>query len=448
MISLYTLSLTGTITSLNPSFEQITGWPREEWIGKHFTQLLHPDDIPSATELFERSLDGETDGSCELRFLAKDNCYVIGEFTITPLLQNDQEMLGIAFDITERKKTEEQLTILMEELHIEKEFSDAIFNNTSSGIMVLDREGNVLKINHSGAEILEMDYAEISRNNITTVYPETQEMLTIDTRVSREVTISLPDGKNRPIGFANSALLDDGGANKGVIVVFRDLTEIKELQEEVRRKQHFEAMGKVMSGVAHEIRNPLFAIQSIAQILEREIEFPQHDTLIKAILKETSRMRHLVDELLLYGKPSKLNLAEVDMSTFVTELNQHVATRKPGVLLSSSIPPNTIIRADRDKIRQVFLNLLNNALDAESKTITIASAKRSAHIIVSLIDDGTGMKKQDLERIFDPFYTTKREGTGLGLSICKKIIEDHGGSIEVRSGEGQGTTVTLTFRKP
>ena len=203
-----------------------------------------------------------------------------------------------------------------------------------------------------------------------------------------------------------------------------------------------------MSGVAHEIRNPLFAIQSIAQILEREIEFPQHDTLIKAILKETSRMRHLVDELLLYGKPSKLNLAEVDMSTFVTELNQHVATRKPGVLLSSSIPPNTIIRADRDKIRQVFLNLLNNALDAESKTITIASAKRSAHIIVSLIDDGTGMKKQDLERIFDPFYTTKREGTGLGLSICKKIIEDHGGSIEVRSGEGQGTTVTLTFRKP
>jgi two-component system sensor histidine kinase HydH len=447
MISLYTLSPTGIITSLNPSFEQITGWSRDTWIGKHFTQLIHPDDIPSATELFQRSLHGETDISCELRVLAKDNRYVIGEFTITNPIQRERELLGIAFDITERKKTEEQLTMLMEELHTEKEFSDAIFNNTSSGIMVLDREGNVLKINHSGAEILKADHEEISGKNITAVYPETKEMLTIDMMVGREVAISLHDGKKRPIGFNSSALFDNVGVNKGVIVVFRDLTEIKELQDEVRRKQHFEAMGKVMSGVAHEIRNPLFAIQSIAQILEREIEIPQHEALIKAILKETSRMRHLVDELLLYGRPSKLNLTDVDLGTVVTELKQYAKTRKPDVPLSFSIPPLTVIRADRDKLMQVFLNLINNALDAGSKTITVAVTRRNAHITVSLIDDGTGIKGQDLERIFDPFYTTKREGTGLGLSICKKIIEDHGGSIEVQSGEGQGTTVTLTLRE-
>ncbi|MDA8433318.1 MAG: ATP-binding protein [Nitrospiraceae bacterium] len=333
------------------------------------------------------------------------------------------------------------------ELKTEKEFSDAIFSCASSGIMVLDGDGRVLKMNAVGAEILRVDAGDAVGQKITGIYPEMEDMRALSEGLGREMTITLPTGEALPIGFANSRLLASGDDEKGVIVLFRNLAEIKRLQAEVRKKEHFATMAKVISGVAHEIRNPLFGISSIGQILERELDSPQHKALAQAMLRESDRMKRLIEELLLYTKPSRLEIKEVDLATLFEELGHYMKAKREALSLSIAVPPLTTIKADPDKITQVFLNLLNNAVDAARKEILLSARTSGNDVEVRITDDGPGIKEADLVRVFDPFFTTKKGGTGLGLPICKKIVEDHGAAIEIFSGENRGTTVTLVFRR-
>ena len=332
-------------------------------------------------------------------------------------------------------------------LQAEKKFSEAIFNYAASGIMVLDKTGRVLKINRTGGDILRVDMEEITGRKITDVYPETKEMLHSHSGLGREIAIALPNGTSIPVGFTGSPLQDSPDYAEGTIILFRDLSEIKRLQAEVRKREHFETMGQVISGVAHEVRNPLFGISSIGQILERELESPQHQALIQAMLKETNRMKRLIEELLLYTRPSRLDLKDVDMGILMEELRHFANAKRPDVLFSVNTPPLLMLRADRDKITQVFLNLINNAIEVAKSSITVSAVASGGMTKIVVADDGTGILEQDMDRIFEPFFTTKKGGTGLGLPICKKIIEDHGGAIEVRSSKGKGTIVTLSFRQ-
>lgn len=332
------------------------------------------------------------------------------------------------------------------ELKDQKEFSDAMFNSAVSGVMVLDKGGAILRINQAGSDIFQLIPRQLNVCRITDLYPETGEMLRlIGKNTGKEVTITLKDGRTRPIGFSNSPLLDKNGEEKGIFVVFRDLTEIKELQDELRKKQHFESMGKIISGVAHEVRNPLFAIQSITQILEREIESDSQQDLIRALLKETHRMKNLVDELLLYSRPSRLNVSDVDFATLLPEIEHYARAKDRDVHVITSVAASSAVRADRDKLVQVFLNLVNNSLGAGAGSIRIDVENSLRGVTVSFADDGIGIRKEDMGKIFDPFFTTKREGTGLGLPICKKIIEEHGATLDILSEEGKGTTAKVCF---
>ncbi|HYQ48727.1 MAG TPA: PAS domain S-box protein, partial [Thermodesulfovibrionales bacterium] len=169
-------------------------------------------------------------------------------------------------------------------LRRQKEFSDAIFDSTTSGIMVLDKAGKILKINRAGAALLGKCTRVIEGRPITELCPETLPFLSVDAGLGHEILLTAAEGNSVPIGFSNSLLRDAHGHEEGVIVLFRDLSEVKKLQAELKKKDHFVTMGKVVSGVAHEVRNPLFGITSIGQILEREIEEPQHRALVSAML--------------------------------------------------------------------------------------------------------------------------------------------------------------------
>ena len=331
------------------------------------------------------------------------------------------------------------------ELRSEKELSDAIFTSAASGIIVLDREGRVLKINDVGAEILDTNAEAVTGAKIAEIYPEASEMLLLGTGVSREVTITLTRGDCVPVGFATSPLFGSNRREEGVIVLFRNLTEIKRLQSELRKKEHFETMAKVISGVAHEIRNPLFGISSIGQILERELDSSQHKALTQAMLKETDRMKRLIEELLLYTRPSRFDIREIDIGILIEELLHHIKAKRDDITFSLNIIPLTVM-ADRDKIMQVFLNLLNNAIDSAKCSVSMSVKTVDNKAVIVISDDGPGISEKNLHRVFEPFFTTKKGGTGLGLPICKKIIEDHGGTIEIQSEEGKGTSVVLTFR--
>jgi PAS domain S-box-containing protein len=340
----------------------------------------------------------------------------------------------------------------LERLRFEKtltsanEFSDAIFNSTSSGVMVLDKEGHVLKINLIASEILGVSLSEIIGKRITDIYPEIKDMLLYETELGREVTITLPDSGSLPLGFSNSPLYHSSEAQEGTVILFRDLTEVRKLQAELKKKEHSETVSMIISGVAHEVRNPLFGITSIGQILEKEIELPQHKILTQAMLKEAGRMKRLIDELLLYTKPTNLVIQDVDANILFEEIQNHVRTKRDNISIALNIATFMTLRVDMDKIRQVFLNLLNNAIDAAKSSITISARPVDGYIEIIVTDDGAGIRKEHLSKVFDPFFTTKKGGTGLGLPICRKIIEDHEGSINIASSEETGTTVTLLLK--
>ena len=447
---IFTLSAGGLITSLSPSFETVTGWTRDEWIGRHFSQLLHPDDIELATEMIRRILQGERLPSFELSARARGGDYVIAEFTGTSHLRDGKRIgiFGIARDVTERKKVDQDLKNIMRELSIEKDFSDAIFESTESGIAVLDKKGRLLRINRAGADVLEVEAEGALGKNIAEIDPVLSKLAVAGRSLNNEVTLTTSGGVEKPIGFSTSPLRDADGRETGTIVVFRDLREIKKLQKELRKKEHSESMGKVISGVAHEIRNPLFGISSIGQILERELEAPSHTVLIRAMLKEAGRMRRLIDELLLYTRPARLDIRTVDVEGLLAEMLLYAKAKSEKTAYSIHVPPLLAIRGDRDKIIQVFLNLLNNAIDAAKTSISISAGRTPDGMVeIEVTDDGAGINQEDTAKVFEPFFTTKKGGTGLGLPICRKIMEDHGGAIRIRSSAAEGTTVTISFRE-
>jgi PAS domain S-box-containing protein len=333
------------------------------------------------------------------------------------------------------------------ELLRQKDLSDAVFHNVSSGLMVLDKSGRLLKLNRPGEEILRISESDTRGIKLTEIYPEARDMVSASEKHSGEIVIRAPDGTNVPLGFTNSLLIEPTIREGGIIVIFRDLTEIKRLQEELRKKQHFETVGKVMAGVAHEIRNPLFGISSIGQILEGEIKSEQHHSLIQAMMKEIYRMKNLIEEFLLYSRPSKLNFVEVDLAGLIDKMKHHIRAKKPEVVLDVSADPGVLVYADFDKVTQVFLNLVDNAIDGGCRMMEISVKTVDNAVRISVSDDGVGMKKEVLEDALEPFFTTKKEGLGLGLPICKKIIEDHGGTFDIQSVQGEGTKVTLMFFK-
>lgn len=333
-----------------------------------------------------------------------------------------------------------------DELMQQKGLSDAIVSSVKSGIMVLNPDGYIQKINPAGARILNLDVEEMSGKKLTDIYPESGPMLVFDNEVAQEVELTLSGGNRVPIGYTNSPLPAKFKDKKEIIVVFKDLTEIKQLQAELRRKQRFEAMGKVIAGVAHEIRNPLFGISSSAQILEREISSEKYQGLFRAMLKEVARLNNIVNELLFYSRESKLEIADIDIDEFVRQFQHYIKSKKDDIVLNLDTKPHTMVEADHEKLAQVFLNIINNAIDAGCKTIDIASRRSDDRAYITVKNDGAAISQKDVERIFDPFFTTKKEGTGLGLAICKKIIEDHGGEVEIFSSEREGTVFTITLK--
>lgn len=433
----------------NDSLEQLTGYQAHELRGGSICSmktLVLPEDGLHIIPVVEAAISNNEPFQVEYRLHSRNNGLRHFVERGKPVQGPDRKPLyvdGVIFDITDQKRVEEEMKNLFSSLRAEKEFSEAIFNHTASGIMVLDKEGEILKLNRTGREILQAYEDRLEGKKITDVYPEMRAMLSLRADDPKEITISLPDSTVIPLGFNTSPLINSSAGPEGIIVVFRNLSEVKKLQAELRKREHFKTMEKVISGVAHEVRNPLFGISSIAQILDREIESPQHKALIEAMLKETDRMKRLIEELLLYTRPARMDIREFDLGPLVEEVTYYAKARREDIDLSVNVSPVLKIRADRDKLTQVLLNLLNNAVYAAVKIVSVSAGAAEDGIRIRVVDDGAGIRSEDLDRVFDPFFTTKRGGTGLGLPICRKIIEDHGGTIGLTSSTGHGTAVTI-----
>jgi two-component system sensor histidine kinase PilS (NtrC family) len=266
------------------------------------------------------------------------------------------------------------------------------------------------------------------------------------------------DGTSLILGFSISPLKDSSDREMGNILIFQDLTRLREMEDHLKRADRLAAVGKMAAGIAHEIRNPLASISGSIEILKDDPgSSPQNQQLMGIVLREVNRLNTLIADFLLFARPFSPGKEKIHLNHLIEEILQ-MLTNGPDfnrrIRLETQFQDDLHIQGDPHQIRQVFWNLFINAAQAmpEGGTLRVELRKNSfppaisggrVHGEISVIDSGTGIGEEELEKIFDPFYTTKERGTGLGLSIVHSIVEGYGGKVTVQSRKGKGSVFSV-----
>lgn len=230
----------------------------------------------------------------------------------------------------------------------------------------------------------------------------------------------------------------------GTVIVIEDITEMYQLEEEIRRADKLSAIGVMASGVAHEIRNPLGIVKTIAQTIKSSDRIDEMDLEgINIIIEEVDRANSVIKEILDFSKVEKGELLISNVYELVNDVIKitHKFAENNLVSIETDVEDNLYCMMDVSKMKQVLMNLIMNAVDAmpDGGTVRISGKKQNEKVVLQVLDSGFGISEKQLDNIFNPFYTTKDKGTGLGLSITHKIIKDHNGSIKVKSTTEKGT---------
>ncbi|MEM7646945.1 MAG: ATP-binding protein, partial [Pseudomonadota bacterium] len=250
-----------------------------------------------------------------------------------------------------------------------------------------------------------------------------------------------------------SHLVDEKGEAQGRIVSFQDNTHLRALEKRLRQSEKMAAIGQLAAGIAHEIRNPLAGISGSIQLLQLgDSDAQQSEKLMGIVSKEIDRLNNLITEFLDFAKPEAPLEDHIDLATLIEETALFIKNdnQKSAVKIDFDLEQGVLILGNRDKLRQAFLNIMVNGVQAmdsiESPQLHLSVKKQGKFVFVSIKDRGTGMSEELKERIFEPFHTTKHKGTGLGLAITHSIIEAHNADVFVESEEGQGTEFRLQFK--
>ncbi len=342
-------------------------------------------------------------------------------------------------------------------------FHENVVQSISSGVFTTDPEGRITSFNRAAQEVTGYAVEAVRGWPWWEVFSWEQDGVpgmtpaTLAVPYRFEAESKRADGNRLVLGVTLSALTDAGG-QIGLVGVFRDLTKIRDLEEEMRRREWLATLGEMSAGMAHEIRNPLAAMAGAMQMLRKDLAGDETNVrLMDIAVREARRLDSIVTDFLLYARPPALNLKECDIDALVSEtldLIRHEAQAQPGVTLTANHGKGPMTaQADPDQLKQVFWNLAVNAFQAmpsgghlriSTGRRRVASGGRSGDVIeVAFQDTGEGIKKQELDKIFFPFFTTKKQGSGLGLAAVHRIVDLHSGWIRVDSHEGKGSCFTV-----
>jgi two-component system sensor histidine kinase PilS (NtrC family) len=336
---------------------------------------------------------------------------------------------------------------------------ERIVESIRSGLITTDLEGNIYTFNVTAAEITGYKAEEMRGKSIFALFgniklPIADSLDATDTGEQPprfETDIITPEGFAVRVGYGISPLFSETGEKTGLILTFQDLTDIRSMEENVRRKDRLAAVGRVAAGLAHEIRNPLGAMRGAIQVLQLKTPPESAEaSLMEIILRESDRLNKIITNFLTYARPRVSNFSETDVREAVSDtftLLKHSPDIKEIHHLETDLPDKPVlISADPTQLKQIFWNLARNAIQAMEAggTLSIKLEQLNAERIrIVFKDTGCGMAANQVEQLFEPFSTSTTGGTGLGLSIVYQIIRDHNGTINVRSLEGGGTTITV-----
>ena len=334
-------------------------------------------------------------------------------------------------------------------------FHENIVRSISSGVFTTDDEGRITSFNPAAQEATGYGLEQVQGRPWREVFAwhSHQQDEDVSDNMRFEVECKRSDGNRLVLGMT-LAPLHERGEKTGLVGVFKDLTQIRDLEEEMRRKEWLASLGEMSAGMAHEIRNPLGALAGAMQMLRKDLQADDtNQRLMDIAVREATRLDAIITEFLQYARPPALNLAEYDLNKVLAEtldLVQHEAQSRMNITIAAAPCAGFLpAQVDQDQMKQVFWNLAVNAFDAMPKggRLTIVTgcrkidvAGRKAEVVeVSFQDTGEGIPRKNLDKIFLPFFTTKKRGSGLGLAAVHRIVDLHGGWIKVESREGQGT---------
>jgi len=344
--------------------------------------------------------------------------------------------------------------------------TDSILENMSSGLIVTDPEGFVLTVNPAAESILGLDgNMLVDGLLISDVFPHMSILakeltLALQSGIPRqrhEIEIVRSDGTLVQLGISISLLKDVQDEIKGVIAIFQDLSEVKEMRERIRQADRMAAVGELSAAIAHEVRAPLASISGSIEMLKGEIEGLTGDNaeLMDLIIRESERLDRIISDFLEYARLRKPSFTPSDINRCLGEIAMMLKNAAPsgeGITISiDSDSDCSRISADDEQIRQVFLNLGNNACEAMNGCgnlkLSICSVVRRLSedrtdeecVEIRFHNDGPAIPEDVLPHVFEPFFTTRQGGTGLGLAIAARIVESHSGLIDVRSSDDGGT---------
>lgn len=353
----------------------------------------------------------------------------------------------------EVRKRGRELTKTKEDYSRLEAFNRDVIQSMQSGLVTTNLKGRVTFLNTAAEKILGLSFAECKDRPIKELIGELKAESSQGMRSRTETTFQRPDGEEIKLGLSISPLKDHRGNKVGEIISFQDLTQIKDMEESMRRAERLATIGQLAAGIAHEIRNPLASISGAIQLLKEELGVTEGtQRLMDIILAESGRLNRLITDFLLYAQPPKLNKKKVNLARLVDNTLE-VFSRSPQwtreITLSRRMESDITILADPQQIEQVLWNLFINAVDAMGgRGVLEVRLNRNGDgrsVTLAISDTGKGIAPKDIGKIFDPFFTTKEGGSGLGLSIVHKIVELHGGRITAESRPNHGATFTITL---
>lgn len=345
-----------------------------------------------------------------------------------------------------------------------------ILTSLEDGVVVIDPRGKISFFNQAAEMLMETPASHALGQEYAAVFARTPWLVEMvkkseppePTGSRGEGDLARPRGRLVPVNLTVSPLQDRYDRFLGTILLARDLTYRKEMEEDLQRADRLALLGTLAAGLAHEIKNPLGGIKGAAQLLKRGVSHdPSLGEYADIVVKEVDRVNRLIEQLMDLSQPARYDFEAVNIHEILDEVlllereavaDWSVAVRKN---FDPSLPP---IHGDRSRLTQVFLNLAKNALQAMGGrgTLTVTTrmetdfhirehGRRGKFIWVDFEDDGPGIKDEDLPNIFSPFFSTKNNGTGLGLAVCYRIVKEHGGLIRVDSREGAGASFKVSL---
>lgn len=356
------------------------------------------------------------------------------------------------------RRSETQLATATKDLADYRLFNDRIIESMRSGLVTTDLLGRIITFNRAAEEITGYRAADVRGEEIFKIFGDIEkqieaglESIRSRTRLPRfDIGCRTADGREIHLGFSVAPLVDESEASRGYVLTFQDLTEVMELEREVRRQERLAALGKMAAGLAHEIRNPLASMRGSVQVLASEINFsPDQSQLMQIVLRESDRLNRIVSDFLTYARPPKIERAVIELSSLLSEtvaLLRNSPELLPEHVITEAYPEEPVLyNADPNQMRQIFWNLARNAIKAMPSGGELRvglDAKPGRDVSISFADAGQGMTREQKERLFEPFNSSSG-GTGLGMAIVYQLVRDHHGKIIVESESGSGTHIAI-----